>query len=325
MFQLSMEKASAPWHLLEELTLRHPYTVLQEQVVEAYARYADLAKRYSETSKRQIKVLTKDCLREHSQIADQNVALLKNAIELWRTAKSTSDAVAPMLYHYSWHCLNAFFAYTFFRWEPPHASSHGVNVVPSDDLAKIKIQILHTKNSLFQRLIDTWTLLGVPLAFSLFFMARRNRKIEFTQNNDYLLRFDAKKKCGEISLPELLAFDPDDFESVLKSKDVNKELLQVAGSPGISFPNRALKSYLIFFVASTLARYRPVVWHSILAGENAEKSEFALCALKALLDCTTGSKAIEHGLLLQIYYIFRRIKEGTFSFFDRDGNQLESI
>lgn len=150
MFRLSVEQATAPWVLFEELILRHPYVVFQEQAVEAYAPYANVVERYSGTVGRSIKALTKRWLKDHSQIADQNISLLKNSMELWRTARSTSDAVAPMLYHYSWHCFNSFFAYTFFRWEPPHASSHGVTVIPSDNLAEIKIRISHTTKASFK-------------------------------------------------------------------------------------------------------------------------------------------------------------------------------
>ena len=37
------------------------------------------------------------------------------------------------------------------------------------------------------------------------------------------------------------------------------------------------------FVASSVARYRPVLWSSILAGETEEKAHFALAYRKALL------------------------------------------
>lgn len=174
-------------------------------------------------------------------------------------------------------------------------------------------------------MIDTWTLHGVPLAFSRFLPVLQDKKMKFVPNNNYLLKFKAKKKYGEISLPELLAFNSDDFENTLYSQDKKRELFGLAYRSGISFPNKTLKGYLVFFVASTLARYRPVVWHSILAGENAEKSNFALCSLKALLDYTTGSSMLQHGLLIQIHYLFRHIKEGTFKFLDRNGNLLKNL
>lgn len=48
-------------------------------------------------------------------------------------------------------------------------------------------------------------------------------------------------------------------------------------------PTSILKGYLVLFVASSIARYRPIIWDSILSGETQDKAEFALAYRDALL------------------------------------------
>jgi hypothetical protein len=44
-----------------------------------------------------------------------------------------------------------------------------------------------------------------------------------------------------------------------------------------------MKSYIILFAVSSIARYRPILWSSILSGENEDKGRFALEYRNALL------------------------------------------
>lgn len=48
-------------------------------------------------------------------------------------------------------------------------------------------------------------------------------------------------------------------------------------------PNEMMQSYLTVFAASNLARYRPILWHSVLVGEKPEQSLFAVKMRHALL------------------------------------------
>lgn len=317
MLRSSIEEASKAWFSFEPLTLLYPYKMLQKQVVQAYAPYMKIAERYSKTTKRAVRPVTGEYLKDHPEIAEENVALLKNAMELWRAATRTSDAVAPMLYHYSWHCFNSFFIYTFFRWEPQHAKSHGVRIVFGDNLEDIKIQML--KAGLFQRLIDTWTLIGVSLAFSPYLPMYQGNKLNFVPNNRYLLN-----QSNELSLEGLLTFNFTDFEKALYS-DRRKELLNCPFLiNSIYLPNSTLKSYLVLFVASSLARYRPILWHSILTGETPQQSNLALHSARALLRYTVGDVATT-GLLYQIARLFSDIRSGKFIFKSSGGTLLKTF
>ena len=149
MFQSTVEEAKKAWFFYEPLTLLHSYKELLKQIIDVYTPYKYIVERYSKKVNRTIYPITEQYLKEKPEVAEQNIMLLKNAMELWRTASQTSDAVAPILYHYSWHCFNSFFTYTFFRWDPQHAGSHGISI-PSETLTEsikeIKIRFREEKD-----------------------------------------------------------------------------------------------------------------------------------------------------------------------------------
>jgi len=112
MLESVIEDSQKSWFSYEPLTLKALYEYFQRQFIKSYSDYEYLVKCYRETTGREIYLLTKDYLK-NSEISEQNVILLKNAIELWKAATKTTDSVAPILYHYSWHCFNPFFAYSY--------------------------------------------------------------------------------------------------------------------------------------------------------------------------------------------------------------------
>jgi len=307
MFRSTLEEAEKAWFFYETLTLLYPYKSLQERIIEVYAPYRYIVEHYSEKVRHKVYPIEEEYIEENTEVAEENVALLKNAIELWRVASRTSDAVAPILYHYSWHCFNSFFVYTLFRWESQHVQSHGIRISKwSDDIENIEIQFL--KQGIFQRLIDTWTLLGASSAFSPFLPISDDNKIDFIPNKYYLL-----KNSNYLSLNQLLSFNSGDFErtlySELKEKLINCPFL----INSISLPTDSLKSYLIIFIASSLARYRPILWNSVLTGKKPEQSTFAIHSRDALMDYTMGIVPTG-GLLYQISRLFRDIANRKFEF-----------
>jgi hypothetical protein len=248
-------------------------------------------------------------LEEHPEVALQNVALLKNAMELWRTALSTSDAISPILYHYSWHCFNSFFAYTFFQWDAPHSRSHGIQVKLSDNLDETKIKI--TGDGLFQRLVDTLSLIGVSLAFSPALPIVKKGELTFGPNEGYIL-----KRSQEILLSDLLSFNAIEFEKGLYESHKEEMVHCPFLINSIYLPNQALKSYLVLFVASSIARYRPVLWHSILVGATPNEASLALHSANALLDYAIGSSMQGDGFLEQVARIVREMRGSGFRFID---------
>lgn len=309
-----IEENNEAWFPLETLTLLYPYKSIQRKIVGALLPYSDVIRRYSESTKQEIKPLTNEQLDQQPEIAEQNVALLKNAIELWKTATRVSDAISPILLQYSWHCFNSFFVYSFLDWEPRHTKSHGIGILLSDELMDIRIQIF--ESGLFKRLVDTLTILGTSLCFSKVAPSFENGRVEFVANASYLP--DSKNR---IELRQLLEFDPVEYEKNVYATRAN-ELLNVPFlANSIYLPNQLLQAYLILFVASSIARYRPVLWHSILVGEGENESNFALKSSQTTLDYTLGQHK-DLGLVTQVTRILKGAEEGTLVLKGRDGRPI---
>jgi hypothetical protein len=145
----------------------------------------------------------------------------------------------------------------------------------------MEIQIL-TKG-LFKRVIDTWVLLGNCIAFSKW-IPYYDDKIIFKENDHYLL-----KNSNTITLKELIDFNPREFEKKMYSSFKEKFLQSPIGSSPIMQANNNLKNYLILFIASSIARYRPLMWESILIGETFEQNQFNYEVIKSLVDLTSNN------------------------------------
>jgi hypothetical protein len=310
MFRSAIGEMEKAWLDFEPLTLLSFYESLLEQIIEVYTPYRYVVERYSKIVQRKVYPITKDYIERNPEIVDQNVTLLKNAMELWRTATRASDAVAPMLYHYSWHCFNSFFIYTFFRWEPEHSASHGLHISKwSTNIQDIEISFLKEKvnitRGILQRLVDTWTLLGVSLIFSPYLPIWKNEEIDFIPNN-YI-------KFNSLSVKQLLSLSTLDFEKELYSSMRGKLINCPFLINSISLPSDSLINYLIVFIASSLSRYRPALWNAVILGKNQDQSIFALRFRKALAEYTVGALPTT-GLLYQVNRLIRNIMDGKFTF-----------
>lgn len=280
MFHSVIEAGQKSWYSFEPFTLLSTYNTLQKKLIALFSPYESLFNSYRKATNTQIFPISKDYLDKNSEIPEENVALLKNAIELWRNAAQTTEAIAPILFHYSWHCFNSFFAYTFFRWGQKHSQSHGVRVSNmTDNIEKIKIT-LSKKDGVFQRTMDTWSCLGGNMAFSEV-LPVHIKGYDFEFHSNQMPFFQESNSC---ELGQLLSFDPYNHERLYWKKFGRKGLIM---NPSFNFwmgtPTRIMQSYLILFVASSIARYRPILWASILSGDTKEKAAFALSYRDALL------------------------------------------
>jgi hypothetical protein len=288
------------WRLFETLTLLHPYKTLQGQINKTFVPLDDVVKRYSEMSGNRVDVVTTEYSGKHPEVASQNVALLKNAIELWKIASRTSDMVAPVLYHYSIHCFISFFNYTFFKWTPEHATSHGVFISKwSDKLLDTEIKVIKSNRTIFQRFIDTGVLLGACLAFSPFLPIMEKEEIAFVANNHFLFK---GSEC--ISLKQLLAFDAKAFDEAQNMELIGKRFFTHFIDLTYS-PSNFFKDYILVFAASSLARYRPYLWADVLQGGTAEHTDFALALTKALV-------TIPSHFFRSVSQVFQAIRNGEF-------------
>jgi hypothetical protein len=307
-----VEDSSKAWFYFEAFTLLHYYESLLKDIIEKYAPYQYIVDIYSERTKRKIYPITEEYLHENPEIPKQNVALLKNAMELWREATHTTDSIAPLLFHYSWHCFNSFFVYSFFHWEPIHSNSHGVKIsnwkenVEETQIQFSKQEAVNT-NGIFQRLIDTFALLGTSTAFSSFLPVHKDKKIDFIPNNHCLMQ-----GSRDLKLNDLFDFDSINFEKSLQSELKEKLINCTFLANSTSLPTDILRSYLTIFASSSLARYRPVLWNSIFLGEKPGQAKFAYLYREALLEYTLGKKMQTLDFLHQVERILYTISEGKF-------------
>ena len=317
LFHSAVDVAQKSWFFYEPFTLLSTYKAFQKRFIKAYSPYEKLVEQYRTVTKREVYLVTEDYLSRNG-VAEENVALLRNAIELWRSASQTTAAIAPLLFHYSWHCFNSFFAYTFFRWEPQHGSSHGIKI-PSEtlsgDLTKLTVSFHKDAKKggetrgIFQRLIDTWTLLGTSPAFSAFLPIFENNQFTFRPNQLFQL-----EESNTIKLEHLLEFDPvDDYERLYWKRFGRNDLIQnMSFTNSMNLPTRILQSYLILFIASSVARYRPILWSSVLSGESEVEASLAIAYRNALLSYAQygGSRA---SFLDQFSALMQKVIEGKFA------------
>ena len=302
-----VEDSQKSWFSYEPFTLRALYDYFQNQFITAYSNLEYIVDCYRNTTGREIYPLSKEYLYYHPEVAEQNIALLKNAIELWKAATKTTDAIAPILYHYSWHCFNSFFAYSFFRWEPEHSKSHGIYISKwNDDVSEIQIGILN--DGLFKRVLDAWTCLGASLAFSAYLPKIEGDKISFQKNELFFLQ-----DSNVFKISRLLSFNStEDFErNYWRTYGREKLLRNSSFTTWGNGPTRILKDYLVLFVASSIARYRPILWSSTLLGETKNQADFTLATRAALLGYTQfglNSTSFLH----QLHLLINDLMKGKF-------------
>lgn len=122
--------------------------------------------------------------------------------------------------------------------------------------------------------------------------------IDFLPNEWWLLK---DSKCLELS--KLINFDPNEFtRGYWRTFGRTNLVHNDSFSNSTGLPTSVLKGYLILFAASSIARYRPILWSSILTGENEDKAAFALAYRNALL--TFSQFGINSNSFLNRFSIF---------------------
>jgi len=296
------ERARERWRYYLNFIRLYPYETLQNQIIKAYKPYRAFVSKYSKITGRKVFPLDQQYLEKNPKVTNNNITLLKNAFQLWQDALNTSESIQPVLHHYCFHCFISFFNYSFFRWDPEHAKSHGVRISKwSEDILDIELQFLK-KGGLFQRFIDTWTLLGGSLAFSQYIPIKKE-ELKFTENKNYII-----DDSNKLTLKELIQFKPRAFEKWVISDFANEWIrCDPLKSSAIMQINNNLKNYLILFVASSIARYRPYLWELILSGKTPEQSRFARASITALFDLSINN------LLNNVKDLFWSIETQSFS------------
>jgi hypothetical protein len=262
MLRSSLENQLKPWSELEHFTLEYNYLSTINDNIDFYHKdYSKLVNNYREKTNRSVFPLSQEYIAINSDLINNNLSLLRNAIEIGRTLTMVGNNISPILLHYSFHCLMSFLNYSLFYWCPKHAKGHGLfTYIPPDNIpSRITLNITRKRPGVFLRFIDVFTLLGCPTVFSQYIPIAEKNKVEFIENRGLI-----PKVHGQIQLKDILNFEHRKWKDELKLSD--KENIESLFSDKSS--NNFLISYSLIFIVSNIARYRPALWNQILLGKN---------------------------------------------------------
>jgi hypothetical protein len=110
-------------------------------------------------------------------------------------------------------------------------------------------------------LLDTFIVLGRPTAYGPWIPLGSQEGIVFCDNT-----VDLRMSTDEVMLVDLLDFKPHDFMKKIEEKYPNAHY-----DRGVDY---RLTDYLVVFIASNIARYRPSLWRKIIYGSGEIESRF---------------------------------------------------
>lgn len=224
------------FELYQIYSLRHSYREKEEQIVSSLADM-DFPKIIEGVRQIKKKEVNRDLpiplrLKDINEtLVDQNVTFLYQAKTLRDIAASSDRVVRPILYYYSAVQLLAFFTYSLVRIDQPH-HHHGLKLTNLQDCNDAVIRFMDS--GFLPRVLDVFGILGVPSRFSPIIV--RNKEIE---------RYEGAlcRSNKSVSVADLVNAD---FGGFHLSHDI--------------------RYYILLFVASNFARYKPAIWNKILFG-----------------------------------------------------------
>lgn len=245
------------WGVFEHWKLEYTYKDFQKKIINKLreTKRNDLA-RYK-------KIRIKDCpslirIQDQEKLVQQNTIFLRNSHEFWKEAQEVTEFIKPILYHYSFQQFSAFFIYTMFKW-PMFSSGRGINCPIKDNIEEIQIEFRET--GFFRRLLDTFIVLGRPTAYGSWISLWSQGGIVFSENT-----VDFRMPTDKVMLVDLLDFKPHDFMKKIEEKYPNAHY-----DRGVDY---RLTDYLVVFIASNIARYRPSLWRKIIYGSGEIEARF---------------------------------------------------
>ncbi len=245
------------WGVFEHLKLEYTYKDFQKKIIN----------KLRENKKNELEryniLRIHDCpsfiqLDDQEDLVRQNTIFLRNSHEFWKEAQEVTEFIRPVLYHYSFQQFSAFFIYTMFKW-PMLSSGHGIRCLLSNDLSETKIEFKVT--GFFKRLLDTFIVLGRPTAYGPWIPLWSQEGIVFCDNI-----VDLRMPTDKVKLVDLLDFKPHDFMKKIGEKYPNAHY-----DRGLDY---RLTDYLVVFIASNIARYRPSLWRKIIYGSGEIEAHF---------------------------------------------------
>jgi hypothetical protein len=202
---------------------------------------------------------------ELESLSLENSVFVRNSRELLEESHKVSDRIRPILAYYAHQQYVGFFIYTLFKYPKTTVSSgHGLSIIwgkgKNTNIENVSIEF--HKSGFFRRLVDTFTILRHPNAYSSWLPIQREGKYVFVENN-----LDSRIKIGKVDLPSMMNYNSKPFEEEFCQRFPNERV----------YPDtydKLLTNFCLLFVASNIARYRPQLWERILEGLSENEAMF---------------------------------------------------
>jgi hypothetical protein len=248
--------AQNQWMQYENLKLEYTYKEFQRKIIKNL-----LEKKKNDLERYKTKTYDYPRLirfEDQEHLVHQNTILLKNAHEFWQKSQEVTEFIKPILCHYSFQQFSAFFIYSMFKW-PMRSSGHGMSCLLNKGIPEIMVYF--KEKGFFKRLIDTFIILGYPTAYGSWIPFVSKDGVSFKENNVSL-----RMPTGRISVIDILDFKPFVFK-----KEFEAKYPDAFYDRGLDY---RLTDYLVVFIASNIARYRPSLWRTIIDGRGEIESHF---------------------------------------------------
>jgi len=187
----------------------------------------------------QISPLSNLTLQSPEFLPKQTV-MLSQAEYLGKIAKSAPIEAKPILYHYAENSLFSFFVYSIIAFTPTHSSSHGMQIRWNSNIDDIEVSF--SDSGFFSRIVDCYTICGCESSFS---------SIEYNKTSQ---SFTGRQHAFSLR-----------NNPTIKVKDLIQHRLNL-GSTSSGFQCDVI-DFVLLFVCSSLARYRPYMWIELTRGE----------------------------------------------------------
>ena len=197
----------------------------------------------------------------------QNSIFKRNSRELLEESYKVSDRIRPIIAYYAVQQYAAFFIYTVFKYPITSVSAgHGLSIYWGEgkeaNINSIEVELHNT--GFFRRFADTFTILGYPSAYSLWLpIQQENWQDVFVEN--FLSSRIEPSKVGLLSLMNF-GFKESERATEFQQKFPKQVYSDIA--------DWFLTDFILLFVASDLARYRPQLWKQVLEGKSKNEAEF---------------------------------------------------
>lgn len=272
--------AQNQWVQYENLKLEYTYKECQRKIIEnLFRRKKGDIERYKTKTRDYPRLIRNE---DQEYLVRQNTIFLRNSHEFWEQSQEVTEFLKPILYYYSYQQFSAFFIYTMFKW-PMRSSGHGISCSLNADMEEIAVEFRDT--GFFKRLVDTLIVLGNPTAYGSWIPFGSGEGVVFRENN-----VDLRMPTDKVNLVDILDFKPFAFAEEFKSKYPNAHY-----DRGLDY---RLTDYLVVFIASNIARYRPALWRTIIDGRGEIESRFNQKIRTAYINYAEGVRSYLHDFWL---------------------------